>query len=69
MTKLVIYLTIAGQEEILGVRELDFPPRAGELLQITHHGEVLHLRVDQVRHRVDEQGHMPHLVCSRVCAQ
>lgn len=63
--KLVIVLTIAGQEEILGVREFDFAPRAGELLQIERHGEVLYLRVDFVRHRVDAQGHMPHLVCSR----
>lgn len=64
--KLVIYLTLAGQEEILGVREFAFTPRAGELLQITHQGEVLDLRVEQVRHRVDEQGHMPHLVCSQI---
>jgi hypothetical protein len=63
--KLVIYLSIAGQEEILGVREFSFPPRAGELLQITHQGETLNLKVEQVRHRVDEQGHVPHLVCSQ----
>lgn len=63
--QLVIFLSIAGQEEILGVREFSFPPRAGELLQITHQGEVLNLKVEQVRHRVDEQGHMPHLVCVR----
>jgi len=63
--KLVIVLTVAGQEEILGVRDFDFPPRAGELLQIERHGETLHLHVDFLRHRIDKQGHMPHLVCSR----
>ncbi|WCP14518.1 hypothetical protein sphantq_02964 [Sphingobium sp. AntQ-1] len=66
--QLVIYLSIAGQEEILGVREFSFPPRVGELLQITHQGEVLKLQIEQVRHRVDEQGHMAHLVCARADA-
>lgn len=66
MIQLVIYLSVAGQEEILGVREFSFPPRAGELLQITHQGEVLKLQIEQVRHRVDEQGHMSKLMCVRL---
>lgn len=65
MIQLVIYLAVAGEEEILGVRDFSFPPSAGDSLEITHQGEKLRMRIKEVRHRVDEQGHMPHLVCER----
>lgn len=66
MPKLVIYCRIAGQEEMLGVHEFDFPPRAGETVQIERHGEQLRLHIDRVEHRVDKLGHVPKLMCSRL---
>lgn len=66
MPKLVIYCRIAGQVEMMGVHEFDFPPRAGETVEIERHGERLNLHVDRVEHRVDKMGHVPKLICSRL---
>lgn len=64
--KLAIYCRIAGEDELLGVREFEFTPRAGEALEMQRHGETLHLHIEQVRHRVDDLGHVPKLMCMRV---
>lgn len=64
--KLAIYCRVAGEDEFMGVREFDFAPRAGETLEIERHGETLHLHIEQVRHRVDDGGHLPKLMCVRV---
>ena len=64
--KLAIYCRIAGQDELLGVREFDFPPRAGETLLMDRHGEDLHLHIERLEHRVSQEGHLPKLICVRV---
>lgn len=65
MPKLAVYLTIAGQDELLGVHDFDVVPRAGETLDLEHHGELLNLHADRLHHRVDKLGHVPKLMCSR----
>lgn len=63
MPKLAIYCRINGQDELLGVREFDVSPRAGEDLLMDRHGEELALHIERVEHRITDQGHVPKLMC------